>query len=234
MTTNREWLYSLDVADLADWFDAEHVDGMSLKPVRNPDTYAGKEDSRERLENDIAWEYAQVGFGPNMDEVIGWLDRQAAITANELVSLSVDEDSPVKGESDTAESRIRNFDADSRKKLEADVREYYRIGLPGIQETELHRLYYEQVLEWLDRQAAITEREVGDTLLRQDERIAELTAELEREKKHREYAYNEVNRFIKANGELTKRNNQLREHLSAALDNAHSTIALIDLDEGLA
>lgn len=23
---NREWLYSLDVADLADWFDAEHVE----------------------------------------------------------------------------------------------------------------------------------------------------------------------------------------------------------------
>ena len=26
MTTNREWLYALDVADLTDWFDAEHVD----------------------------------------------------------------------------------------------------------------------------------------------------------------------------------------------------------------
>ena len=26
MTTNREWLYSLDVADLADWFDEEHVE----------------------------------------------------------------------------------------------------------------------------------------------------------------------------------------------------------------
>lgn len=24
MATNREWLYSLDVADLADWFDAEY------------------------------------------------------------------------------------------------------------------------------------------------------------------------------------------------------------------
>jgi len=23
---NREWLYSLDVADLSDWFDAEHVE----------------------------------------------------------------------------------------------------------------------------------------------------------------------------------------------------------------
>ena len=26
MTTNREWLYNLDVADLADWFDAEHME----------------------------------------------------------------------------------------------------------------------------------------------------------------------------------------------------------------
>lgn len=49
---------------------------------------------------------------------------------------------------------------DSREKLEADVREYYRIGLPGIQETELHRLYYEQVIEWLDRQAAITAKQL--------------------------------------------------------------------------
>lgn len=24
--TNREWLYSLDVADLADWFNSEHVE----------------------------------------------------------------------------------------------------------------------------------------------------------------------------------------------------------------
>ena len=24
--SNREWLYSLDVADLADWFDAEHAE----------------------------------------------------------------------------------------------------------------------------------------------------------------------------------------------------------------
>lgn len=28
MTTNRDWLYSLDVADLADWFDAEHVENQ--------------------------------------------------------------------------------------------------------------------------------------------------------------------------------------------------------------
>lgn len=51
---------------------------------------------------------------------------------------------------------------DTREKLEADVREYYRIGLPGIQETELHRLYYEQVIEWLDRQTAITRDEVDN------------------------------------------------------------------------
>lgn len=28
MTTNREWLYSLDVADLADWFDSEHESAL--------------------------------------------------------------------------------------------------------------------------------------------------------------------------------------------------------------
>ena len=53
---------------------------------------------------------------------------------------------------------------DTREKLEADVRDYYRIGLPGIQETELNRLYCKQVLEWLDRQAAITELELNALL----------------------------------------------------------------------
>jgi len=40
-------------------------------------------DTREKLEHDITMSYTMIGFGPNMDDVVGWLDRQAAITARE-------------------------------------------------------------------------------------------------------------------------------------------------------
>ena len=59
MTTNREWLYSLDVADLADWFDAEHEANDTLSAENG--VSAGSvdanganvaQDSREKLEAD--------------------------------------------------------------------------------------------------------------------------------------------------------------------------------------
>jgi len=53
MTTNREWLYSLDVADLSDWFDAEHVDEHAdeLKATRHAHAQAEHENVilRERI-----------------------------------------------------------------------------------------------------------------------------------------------------------------------------------------
>lgn len=80
---NREWLYSLDVADLADWFDAEHVDATCDKTAR-----IVTHDSREKLEADVR-EWIDIAtykaFTPErMLEVMShWLDRQAAITAEE-------------------------------------------------------------------------------------------------------------------------------------------------------
>lgn len=46
MTTNREWLYSLDVADLAGWFDSEHES-----------TLDGDTDAIERKSADLIHEY---------------------------------------------------------------------------------------------------------------------------------------------------------------------------------
>lgn len=40
-------------------------------------------DSREKLETDIAYEFSKLGFNVHIDEVFGWLDRQAAITERE-------------------------------------------------------------------------------------------------------------------------------------------------------
>lgn len=94
MTTNREWLYSLDVADLSDWFDAEHVDGVEIRGELDEIEH----DSRKKLEADVRKRYTHTvstAMWPpsankhtdmvsvSIDTVLGWLDRQAAITANE-------------------------------------------------------------------------------------------------------------------------------------------------------
>lgn len=111
MTTNREWLYSLDVADLADWFDAEHVEHnerderkAKAKSILNAESYkfasepdaesyidCGKveNDSREKLEADVyraADEMEEFTHGEkfiNTNKILRWLNRQAAITAEE-------------------------------------------------------------------------------------------------------------------------------------------------------
>lgn len=109
---NREWLYSLDVADLADWFDAEHVDDNDVL-TRKSDvradgvcandgfmdldscthgvrTFASETDSREKLEADVyraADEMEEFTHGEkfiNTNKILRWLDRQAAITEREF------------------------------------------------------------------------------------------------------------------------------------------------------
>ena len=100
MTTNREWLYALDVADLTDWFDAEHLDddGVSRSndgvaaehETDNTGNKSGENvtDSRTQIVADInAWLSGNVGISVWLTDVVeqvrGWLDRQAAITERE-------------------------------------------------------------------------------------------------------------------------------------------------------
>lgn len=102
---NREWLYGLDVADLADWFDAEHDDSVALDAENPTDSFMDScdykdgeltidgayfADSREKLEADIhraADEMEEFTYGEkfiNTNKILRWLDRQAAITEREL------------------------------------------------------------------------------------------------------------------------------------------------------
>lgn len=93
MTTNREWLYSLEPDELTVWFDAQRVDANDTLSAEN-DVSAGAvdandanamQDSREKLEADVS----NFGFimnleGYQLDMIHGWLNRQAAITEREL------------------------------------------------------------------------------------------------------------------------------------------------------
>lgn len=83
---NKEWLERLahDAPDeLAAWFDAEHAepnDGNGPESVVRADSVDAN-DSREKLEDDVGF-IVKEGF-VTYKSIIGWLDRQAAITANE-------------------------------------------------------------------------------------------------------------------------------------------------------
>ena len=83
---NKEWLERLahDAPDeLAAWFDAERVepnDGIKPESVVRADSMDAN-DSREKLEDDVGF-IVKEGF-VTYKSIIGWLDRQAAITANE-------------------------------------------------------------------------------------------------------------------------------------------------------
>ena len=80
MTTNRDWLFSLPLEEQYAWMNAEHQDG-----TLDGDTEPESEDSRERLEAEIE-SYSAFGIMDTitLDMVIGWIDRQAAITEQEI------------------------------------------------------------------------------------------------------------------------------------------------------
>lgn len=101
MPTNQEWLNQLATESpdkLKAWFDAEHNDNLAAEKVvscdaahsndanahlkASEDLSDGFTDSREKLEADVR---SSLGF--TTKDVFEWLDRQAAITANENKEL---------------------------------------------------------------------------------------------------------------------------------------------------
>lgn len=153
------------------------------------------------------------------------------------------------------QGELDEIETDSREKLEEDVRNILKSaymyawmhGYENRRGSSFEKLHVE-FYNLLDRQAAITEREVQkrhelfcETCERvNDEQLAELTAKLENEKKHREYAYKEANKFIEVNGKLVKNVNALtarvdeltaereeyRELFSQAITHAHEIVNL--------
>ena len=107
MTTNREWLHALDLADLTDWFDAEHNDDLAAEKVviggaaHSNDGNAHSKvsenlsdaftDSREKLEAEAfnlfnEWSTLSDDAAAFLTGcVAGFLERQAAITEREYM-----------------------------------------------------------------------------------------------------------------------------------------------------
>ena len=79
---NYQWLLQMDGAERKAWFDAEHVENHDR--ALDGDIEPQNADSRERLEAEIeSYSAFDMMDTITLDMVIGWLDRQAAITAEE-------------------------------------------------------------------------------------------------------------------------------------------------------
>ena len=211
MTTNREWLYGLDVADLAAWFDAEHED-----------TFAEQARMHAAKSKDYEWR---------------------APTANRPIGQSDARETPETAETDTSKCDIRDFD-DSREKLEADVRKHYTHTVSTAmwppsanKHTDVVSVSIDTVFEWLDRQAAMTERYWRgqvDALAAKGDQLAEANAELRAKLDELEAeASGLVGQIGDVEGSLLieqRRSRELREKLSQAIGHASDIIALQDLE----
>lgn len=156
MTTNREWLYSLDVADLADWFDAEHAEQNERDEL---EAFAKR---LERAAHDklgvtlFGVDYVTEEFMLHVrDTLTAERDEWKAKAENILNAESYKFASEPDAESYIDCGKVEN---DSREKLEADARALQtRIWRAGANSDGVSLTH---IIELLDRQAEITEHEL--------------------------------------------------------------------------
>jgi len=113
---------------------------------------------------------------------------------------------PEKGVSDPdGGSNDANESQDSREKLEADVQRFSQVYYTS------HLLVYDKVIELLDRQVAITRRELQDEVDRLTRENMQLARDL---------------------GECMAERDGYREKLGRAVDSAWEIVQLMDGDDG--
>lgn len=211
------------------------VEGSDLK---NTDVIESVEepDTREQLESDVQ-KFAQVYYADHLlvyDKVIELLDRQAAITERETLHSH-----PMCAGSDACPALNRPIGES------ADRETLNTVGIGAskdeIRDFDVWNVAYEiycaggyvdngnepnpptyGIRELLDRQAAITEREVEHALMKagrmavevERERIAELKAEIATLKEHRAGNMERLRELTDANAEMAWRIQQLEKEVS--------------------
>lgn len=191
MTTNREWLYSLQPDELAAWFDMvrETVDANDDLTHKN-DVDADAVDDSDA--NDALQLMRECCVADILDAL--GIDRREKNHTRKMVQALADmverdyvrRDTEERVNTPKRSETLRN-EQDSREKLEADARALQtRIWQAGANSDGISLSH---IIELLDRQAAITERELCKqcdlpSLAAQPdeeayERIANLTDDLE-------------------------------------------------------
>lgn len=180
MQTNRDWLNNLastDVSALNAWMDAEHVEDANGTLDALSDGLDAKSgdctDSREKLEADVrklySYSTSTLLYPPSankttdyirsvsVDTVLGWLDRQAAITRADDEDICDTCEWPSLAEYDQeAHDRIAELQADNAVLLDANAR-LQRSLAEASEECEAYR---EKFGEALDYAAAILNLEL--------------------------------------------------------------------------
>ena len=147
-------------------------------------------------------------------------------------------------EADNTSNKSSENVTDSREKLEADVYKYIAISITPNKEDDGVLAPYTTVLEWLDRQAAITNAAwkqlkeswitAHDSLLIENGELRDEVDRLQRRNDELRTSYDKLKRerdnladdLLACNRERE----QLRKHLGIALDHAHDICSLVDID----
>ena len=169
------------------------------------------------------------------DELKAWFDAEHNdnLAAEKVVSGDADHSNDGNAHLKASEDLSDAF-SDSREKLEADVYKYIAISITPNKEDDGVLAPYTTVLEWLDRQAAITEQQterkwccyegsVQAEIDRLQRRNDELRTSYDKLKRERD---NLADDLLACNRERE----QLRKHLGIALDHAHDICSLVDID----
>jgi len=230
MTTNREWLYALDVADLAAWFDAEHAEpNGGLAPVSSSSPIeTGNKDSREKLEEDARdlqsriWDAGSRHDGISMSHIIELLDRQAEITRREC------EDAAWKANYKHMKARADKLQKQVDE-LKAEIVSLMQKKQPYTFNPEAPIENIKTICRYIDELTAERDRESEAN--RSHERVI---AKLESERDAlRIYRDSWVSKATVLEGDvdrLTAERDELREKLSQAIGYASDIIALQDLE----
>lgn len=173
MTTNQEWLFSLTLEEYLEWMESEHYepnpDCSAMLYRMYTENMKHEPCSHYKPKDDVSGYGADFNVAePNFDNI-----KAVEMDASRFEAVEMDA------------SRLVECKPDSREKLEADVLEAVKKGF----------ITYETLIEWLDRQAAITfeeaeanckecftetykrERKLGEAIDGLIEQVDELTAE---------------------------------------------------------
>lgn len=154
MTTNKEWLFSLPLEEQIAWLNAEHVDSLSeSESGQRAQESAPESDTREKLEADMREYFSHWMGGTSRTQaaIIGWLDRQAAITEEKTrykwVTASAEEIAAWRSKAEKMKEQVYELTAE-RDKLQ-ELNEY-------------HALQYELASEDCDRLQAQVDKLTAD------------------------------------------------------------------------
>ena len=170
MTTNRDWLFSLPLEEQLAWMSAEHQEPNPDCSATLYKTFTGnmehevEQDSRERLEADIRDTVTER----HVDTIIGWLDRQAAITlakdeaycqeCNGDYYKLQDERDELKGQVFTLKGECEDLE-NERDKLQEQLRIGWECECRLQAERELYRSKFGKCIDYADAIHALMDDE---------------------------------------------------------------------------